>query len=199
MHGPNPVAQSPGSQSSAVVVAVVVCEVVTVVVGVVVVVVVALVVCVVVGVVESQRPKPDGQSLLSSLNGRHWDSELWQTPAVPVAQPSQSATSSSSRHRLKLSGHVLAVTFLYDQPQGVEQRHGAWGRWISQHACLPQAMAEDDCKVASARASIERRRRMKVGILTQRPRRTPRRPRCTGPPPGCIRPRSALLWGWRSD
>ena len=54
----------------------VVCEVVAVVVGVVVVVVVALVVCVVVGVVESQRSKPDGQSLLFAVNGRHLDAEF---------------------------------------------------------------------------------------------------------------------------
>ena len=100
----------------------VVCVVVAVVVGVVVVVVVAVVVCVVVGVVESQRSKPDGQSVLFALNGRHRDSEFWQTPAVPTTQPSQSATSSSSRHRLKLSGHVRAVTFLHNRVV-----HGAMG------------------------------------------------------------------------
>ena len=123
MHGPNPEAHSFASQSSAVVVAVVVCEVVKVVVGVVVVVVVvALVVCAVVGVVESQRSKPDGQSLLFALNGRHLDSEFRQTPAVPTTQPSQSATSSSSRHRLKLRGHVRAVTFLHNRVV-----HGAMG------------------------------------------------------------------------
>ena len=115
MHGPNPEAHSSASQSSAVVVAVVVCEVVAVVVGVVVVVVVALVVCVVVGVVESQRSKPDGQSLLFAVNGRHLDAEFWQTPAVPTTQPSHSATSSSSRHRLKLGAHVRAVTFLHNR------------------------------------------------------------------------------------
>ena len=66
------------------------------------------VVCVVVGVVLSQRPKPVGHvALWSKMNGRQFPRLSWHGPNVVTAQSSQSANTSGTRHRRKLTAQVL--------------------------------------------------------------------------------------------